>query len=232
MSFLGITASAEQRKPLVITQGLTMYLAAPSLASYPGSGSTWFDLSGNGNNGTLVSSPSYTTISGARTFAFNGTTNRVSFGYQLPVQSNSTGFTWGCWLRANRNTDSDMVMGYRGSTPLQFYKMTTQKFEMYNAEIFQLVTTVTWVYLTAVWDGSGSSGGTNMKWYHNGVSVGSRDADNPDFSPSAMPFNIGGDAVAGEWFQGYISAAHVYNRALSAAETLSNFDATKKYYGY
>jgi hypothetical protein len=232
MSFFGITASNQQRKPLVITQGLTMYLDAANRASYPGSGTTWFDLSGNGNNGTLVNSPAYTTISSVQTFGFNGTNNRVSFSYQTPVQSNSTGFTWGCWLRANRNFDGDLVMGFRGTTPLQFYKMTTQKFEMYPAEVFAPVTTATWIYICGVWDGSGSSGGTNMKWYHNGVSVGLRDGDNPDFSPSAMTFNIGGDAAANEFFQGYISAAHIYNRAVSAAEVSSNFNAMKKYYGY
>ena len=232
MSFLGITASNQQRKPLVITQGLTVYLDAANVASYPGTGSTWFDLSGNGNNGTLVNSPSWTTITSVQTFGFNGTNNRVSFSYQTPVQSNSTGFTWGAWIRANRNFDGDVVMGYRGTTPLEFYKMTTQKFEMYPAEVFATVTLTTWIYICAVWNGSGTSGGTNMTWYHNGSSVGLRDADNPAFSASAMPFNIGGDAAANEFFQGYISAAHVYNRALSAAEVSANFDSMKKYYGY
>lgn len=232
MSFLGITASNEQRKPLVITNGLSLYLDAINPASYPGTGSTWYDLSGNGNNGTLVNSPTYTTITSVKTFAFDGVTNRVSFSYQTPVQSNSTGFTWGAWIRANRNFDGDVLMGYRGTTPLEFYKMTTQKFEMYPAEVFSLVTLTTWVYLCAVWDGSGSSGGTNMKWYHNAVNTGLRDADNPTFKSTAMPFYIGGDPTAGEYFQGYISAAHVYSRALTSTEITNNFDAMKSRYGY
>jgi hypothetical protein len=83
-----------------------------------------------------------------------------------------------------------------------------------------------------VWDGSGSSGGTNMQWYHNGTAVGLRNANNPAFSASPMPFNIGGDATAGEFYQGYIAASHVYNRALSSTEITANFNSMKKYYGY
>ena len=71
-----------------------------------------------------------------------------------------------------------------------------------------------------------------MKWYHNATDTGLRNASNPAFSASAMPFNIGGDAVANEFFQGYISAAHVYSRALSASEISTNFDLMKSRYGY
>jgi len=38
----------------IVTSGLVLNLDAGNPASYPGSGTTWFDLSGNGNNGTLV----------------------------------------------------------------------------------------------------------------------------------------------------------------------------------
>jgi hypothetical protein len=78
----GITLSPSAS---IVTSGLVLSLDAGNPSSYSGSGTTWFDLSGNGNNGTLVNSPSYTTISGAQTFAFNGTNNRVSFTYQIPV---------------------------------------------------------------------------------------------------------------------------------------------------
>jgi hypothetical protein len=216
----------------IVTSGLVLNLDAGNPASYPGSGTTWFDLSGNGNNGTLVNSPSYTTISGAQTFAFNGTNNRVSFTYQIPVQSTSSALTWGCWIRANRNFDGDVVMGRRGSTPLQFYKQTTQKFEMYPAEVFYQVPTATWIYVNSVWNGP-QAGADNLKTYMyvNGVQVGIRDGDTPDFSPSPMVFNIGGDNVANEWFQGYIAAAHVYNIALTASQITENFNATRGRYG-
>jgi hypothetical protein len=213
----------------IVSSGLSLYLTAYAYTS----GSTWIDQSGNGNNGTLVNSPAYTTISGVKTFTFNGTSNQVSFTYQLPIQTSSTAFTWCAWIRANRNFDGDLIMGYRGGVgPPPFAKMTTQKMEFYPAEVFSPPPTATWIMLTGIYNGAGTSGGTNLQWYHNNASVGLRDADDPILNGSAMPFNVGGDAVANEWFQGYISAVAVYNRALSSTEVTQNYNATKSRYGF
>src|SRR6056300_111169 len=38
----------------IVRDGLVLHLDAANVKSYPGSGSTWFDLSGNGNNFTLA----------------------------------------------------------------------------------------------------------------------------------------------------------------------------------
>jgi hypothetical protein len=46
--------------PRTITDGLVLCLDAGNTKSYPGSGTTWTDLSGNGRNFTWVSSPSFT----------------------------------------------------------------------------------------------------------------------------------------------------------------------------
>jgi hypothetical protein len=50
---------AFHRGPNIITDGLVMYLDAANPKSYPGSGTTWGDLSGNGNNATLVNGPTF-----------------------------------------------------------------------------------------------------------------------------------------------------------------------------
>lgn len=43
-----------------VTSGLSLFLDTGNSTSYPGTGTAWSDLSGNGNNGTLVNSPAYT----------------------------------------------------------------------------------------------------------------------------------------------------------------------------
>jgi hypothetical protein len=48
-------------KPELITNGLQLYLNAANYNSYPGSGSTWYDLSGNNRNCSWISAPSYST---------------------------------------------------------------------------------------------------------------------------------------------------------------------------
>ena len=44
----------------IATQGLVLNLDAAIQGSYPKTGSTWFDISNNGNNGTLTNGPLYT----------------------------------------------------------------------------------------------------------------------------------------------------------------------------
>jgi len=217
--------------PTLITSGLQLWLDAGNASSYSGSGTAWNDLSGNGRTGTIVNSPTFTSAGASSYFSFgSGASQRTSFIYQTPVQSAATAFTWNIWVYPTANQDSYVLMGYRGTTPLQFYKLTTQKFEMYPAEIFYLFTLNVWQNITAVYDGS-QSGTANMKLYVNGTQVGLRDADQPDFSPSAMPFYVGGDPIASEFATARINQVAVYNRALSAGEVSTNFNTFKSRFG-
>jgi hypothetical protein len=61
--------------PRIVTDGLVLCLDAGNTKSYPGSGATWTDLSGNGNNGTLVNGVGYS--NGA--LVFDGTNDYVQF---------------------------------------------------------------------------------------------------------------------------------------------------------
>ena len=55
----------------IVLNGLTMWLDARDPNSYPGSGTTWADLSGNGADQTLVGSPTYTSGTPSY-FSFDG----------------------------------------------------------------------------------------------------------------------------------------------------------------
>lgn len=50
--------------PRIITNGLVLHLDAANKKSYPGTGTTWFDLSGNNNHGTLTNGPTYSSVNG------------------------------------------------------------------------------------------------------------------------------------------------------------------------
>ena len=217
--------------PVIVTSGLTMNLDAGDTSSYPGTGTTWTDLTVNGNNGTLVNSPAFTSAGASSYFSFgSGANQRTSFTYQTPQQTASTAFTWNIWAYPTANSDSYLLMGYRGTTPLQFYKLTTQKFEMYPAEVFNAFAINVWQNICAVYDGT-QAGTANMKLYVNGTQVGVRDADAPDLLASAMPFYVGGDPIAGEYATARIAQVNVYNRALTAGEITTNFDVMRGRYG-
>lgn len=65
--------------PSIVTNGLAVCLDAANSKSYPGSGTTWFDLSGNGRHGTLNNSPTYGTDSGG-SFSFDAINDHVNIG--------------------------------------------------------------------------------------------------------------------------------------------------------
>jgi hypothetical protein len=232
----------------LITSGLQLWLDAGNASSYSGSGVNWNDLSGNGNNGTLVSSPTYysSAIDQVPCIGFNGANQRVSFTYQTPTQTTSTGFTWTILYYALNGADSFIMMGYRGNT-LPFYKLTTQKFEMYPAEVYGPVLRNGWRVVTAVYDGTLGNPG-NMKVYHGSEYSSSyggtltntgpsfpielRDADTPSLLASAMPFYVGGDPIGNEYYNGYINTVLVYNRALTASEVAANYQVLRQKYLY
>jgi len=62
--------------PTIIRDGLTCYLDAGNTRSYPNSGVTWTDLSGNGNNGTLVGGVGYSADNGG-VLTFDGVDDYV-----------------------------------------------------------------------------------------------------------------------------------------------------------
>jgi hypothetical protein len=62
--------------PNIVTDGLVLALDAGSKKSYAGSGTTWKDLSGNGNNGTLVNGPTFNSANGG-SIVFDGVDDYV-----------------------------------------------------------------------------------------------------------------------------------------------------------
>lgn len=63
--------------PSIVTTGLVAYFDLSSTKSYPGSGTTLFDLSGNNNNGTLVNGVGFDSAN--RCLQFDGTNDYVQF---------------------------------------------------------------------------------------------------------------------------------------------------------
>ena len=72
--------------PRIVTDGLVLCLDAANTKSYPGSGTTWTDLSGRGNNGTLVNGVGYSGDN-LGSLSFDGVDDYVNLG----ASSNLTG---------------------------------------------------------------------------------------------------------------------------------------------
>jgi hypothetical protein len=104
---------AFHRGPKTVTDGLVLYLDAANPKSYPGSGTAWSDLSGNGYTGTLINGPTFSSGNGG-SIQFDGTNDYFAASniYSVNNISGSDSFTFSVLFKlpqfANqRNTDPE-----------------------------------------------------------------------------------------------------------------------------
>ncbi len=94
----------------IVTDSLTLQLDASNSTSYPGSGTTWFDLAGTQQNITLVNSPTFTSGTPSY-FTFNGSNQR---GSGTGVVLSSTTYTKAVWFYLNSYVDNNIVSSDTG----------------------------------------------------------------------------------------------------------------------
>ena len=87
---------ALQHSPSIVTTGLVMCLDAANRRSYSGSGTAWNDVSGTGNNGTLLNGVSYESTNNG-TLVFNGIDQYSSVPQSATNNITSNQITFGSW---------------------------------------------------------------------------------------------------------------------------------------
>ena len=97
---------AQNYGPKVPTNGLVLNLDAADRNSYPGSGTTWTDLSGNGNNGILTNGPTFTSQNGGA-IVFDGTNDYVAVANSSTVNPNNGSFSIVCWVNSDPSLAGD-----------------------------------------------------------------------------------------------------------------------------
>lgn len=216
--------------PKVISDGLVLYLDATNPRSYSGTGSTWTDLSAYGYNSTLVSSPTYINNKYGQ-LAFNGSTQYATVPYTSTLWNAQT-FTLSVWAKkigtGNAGVSGIMISkdtnyiehSYNGKTLASFRNSANTQFLVsgntaasYNE----------WRHYAVTYDG------TQGVLYENGAATGSTTLA-MSVKSTTNPLNIGRWDETSYNFNGCISGAMVYNRALSADEVLQNYNATKYKY--
>jgi hypothetical protein len=93
--------------PDIVTDGLVLCLDAGNSVSYPGTGTTWFDLSGNGNNFTLINGPSFS--SGEGFLNFDGTNQYAQSSSTLNLSSYNSVTVEACIRVNTTSSPSGMV---------------------------------------------------------------------------------------------------------------------------
>jgi len=213
----------------IIRNGLVLSLDAASLNSYPGSGTNCNDLSGNNNNATLVNTPTFS-FANAGILTFNGTTQNISLPSSLTRLN--TNYSVGVWFRPTRTAISYLTSDWSSSGRNYLFAQESNKIRLAigngstsqdaNLDTNLTLTTNAWHNATFVVNG------TTRTIYMNGVfdnsAVGSFSGG---VTSNARNIATSFDRNASDFFQGSISNIQFYNRSLSAAEILQNYNATK-----
>lgn len=83
--------------PSIVTQNQSLYLDAGNVRSYDGASSTWFDLSNNKRNATLLNGVSYINQGPSSFFSFDGTNDNVTTTYPITATPALSNWTYEVW---------------------------------------------------------------------------------------------------------------------------------------
>lgn len=212
--------------PKIVTDNLVMYLDAANPKSYPGSGSTWFDLSGNGRNATKAGSqsPSYPQYNSNGWFTFTGgivNDNYSRFDVSIPSLNAITVFLWhystqsgGTALRMSSSSFEIGANGYTAGVNYNDVQIAGDRTTTLN----------TWVCDCLTFSG------TTLIGYRNAIQVGT--ATRASTSLASGTLRIGTrDDLYSQHYVGSIAMVQIYGRVLNPNEILQNFDSSRGRFG-
>jgi hypothetical protein len=219
--------------PSIITQNLVLCLDAANSKSYPGSGTTWTDLSGNGNNGTLVNGVGYNS-GNLGSLVFDGVDDTVEITNFPQIFSDSVSMCG--WFYFNEGNARDILFGsFNGSIGINFEKHTSDRLRLfwYSTTIIDtfssnnVVSSGKWHYITI----QRNKQNQTIDFYVDAVLVSQPNVSLYDIPSSLTTFRIGRDSRTGSTaLTGRIPQVSIYNRALTAAEIQQNYNALKSRY--
>jgi hypothetical protein len=234
---------ALQHSPSIVTNGLILCLDSANPRSYPGSGTTCTDVSGSGNNGTLINGVSYIS-SNMGTFVFDGVDDYINVSNPASLNPGTNSFTIDCWVYQKDNGFNGIVdarganlhgflwiLNYTSAGLVSFFLNTIDDIQqnVYVSTVATFTEVLAWMHVSVVID----RGANNITFYKNGVQQGTSVTITSGGSAdpgSGYIYHVGAD-LGGPEANINLSAIKQYNRALSAQEVSQNFNALRGRYG-
>jgi len=217
--------------PKIVTDGLVLALDAANPKSYPGTGTTWIDMSGNGHNATLHSVTHSSSNGGI--FVISGTSS--TFIDNNTIDLTSSDFTVFCASRHTGSDDLRLVGGRNNNFLVGHWNGYSEAFFAegwvggYSNNILSHTRNTTdW----RVYHGCGNISADSYDFYVNdrtrttGSNAGSEGPDGLIIGKTLL--YTGGDYESGA---GEVSFVYYYNRVLTKAETMQNFNAVRGRFG-
>ena len=222
----------------IVRDGLVLHLDAASVKSYPGSGTLWKDLSGNGNDGTLVNGPSFDSANKG-SIGFDGVNDYGDIGSITPDTGDfSVGFLYqitgisgrgGLFERRPDGHYNGFSLGQGGSNSWGGIISGTSNFLNKIDIYFDYPLTNTWYYDVVIY-----TNGNTITGYRNGEFVDSSTGisqGNLSTEGTRTNFLIANRDNSSAYLPCKVGIIQVYNRALSQTEIQQNFEAIRSRYG-
>jgi len=218
----------------IVTNGLVLLLDAAKKDSYAGSGTAWRDISGNGNNGTLINGPTFNSSNGG-SIVFDSTNDMATIPYNNDFNLCSiTNWTISIWIKLTDIIGSfNCLIGQwpqgGGDAWLLAHTNGTVGFIWapfsVNNYMFQSTTPLVvgnWTNVVLVKNGSA------FTLYQNTISVGT--FTNASTKTSSYRVELGRYGSSSSYIGAQYSTVTINHRALSQQEILQNYNATKSRY--
>ncbi len=214
----------------IVNQGLTVYYDFSNPNCYGGEGTTIYDLSGYNNNGTLINGTSYSTTNGGA-LVFDGVDDYVQF---TSTYAGTICF-WGIMDNDIPGLAALVGVNATGDGALRWYGTNFKSFRG----------AVPPPYIAGAADANDYQTGYLNQFMINGVSNLPLDGNGFYIIPNNRTLDqnfyvgaIGNRNVStlshtfmGRTYKGKIFKVMIYNRQLTNAELLQNYNATKAQYG-
>ena len=223
----------------VVDSSLQLWVDAGQTASYPGSGTTWTDLSATPKNYTLTASPTFNSITGGGVITFTGASSQYASSASTLFNSTTYNtYTINLWVYPTGagqlvavDGQATINSGYHYSA-IEISAAGVIKFGQWTGGMTTIATSTqslnSWYNLVITYNG------TTATAYVNNTNVGSSAI--AWSSPGANTFfplmgidttNMGTTGYA----SGSVGAFMVYNRGLAPGEVTTNFNALRGRYG-
>jgi hypothetical protein len=235
----------------IVTNGLVLFLDANNTNSYPGSGTSWYDLSGNGNTGTLTNGPTFSSANGG-SILFDGTNDyTITTLNATPLLNISSQLTIDVWIKSTTlanasHGDGIISKGTSSDNNSSIYELLLVSDLTKSYPFFRIYTSTTYshnpsnipIELNNIYNVVCTYDGVNMKIYINGQISGTQSSASGTLQSNTQQLCIGvrhpllfNVNSFDSWFNGNVYSTKIYNRALSATEALQNFQATRTRFG-
>jgi hypothetical protein len=201
--------------PSIPKSGLICLLDAANPKSYPGSGTTWYDISGNGNNGTLINGPTFS----QNTILLDGVNDYIQLNSPNLRTGNYTVIGASRRLSGSGRTFSGLLsnwlMGHWSGYTENYYRGT-------DGLLYNGTNDTNWRIYSATRSSS------NFSFYSNNIGIvidSTAGTDGPE------GFAIGSYSGTSEYGNANISYMVLYNRQLTSSEISQSFYAFRGRYG-